>query len=495
MNATIIIILTVFILAAVAPLFIKQEKRVRRLALFMALLGGGAVFFLALPVLFGFVPAWSSNVIFIDKFSALMAALIAFVYITASIVSVRYIGEEFHEGILTQDDVRLYFSLIHLFTVTMLVTVLTNNTLILWIALEGTTLSSTFLVGLYKKKTSVEAAWKYIIICSTGISLGLIGILLLNYGVSLGGVTGTDMFLLTSLMKNAPLIQASIAKLAFVFLFIGFGAKVGLAPMHTWLPDAHSKAPSPISGLFSGILLNVALYVIIRFAFVVDGALQVVWTSYFFLFFGIISVVLSALMMLVQNNYKRMLAYSSIEHMGLISFALGLSPIGAVAAVIHMIGHTLTKSMLFFGAGEILLRWKTTTVEKVRGVFAHDRYTAILFLLGILAIIAMPPSALFVSEYSMFITALAKYPVLALILFTSLSIIAYAMLRLTVTMLFFNGNEEAPTTPTVQRWNVTHSVMLVQLVLMLSFALWITADSGQLFVNSIAKNIIYIIPK
>lgn len=492
-----IIILGVFLCASLAAAFITNEKYVRTVSAIAALVGGSAVFASALPVLFGWSSTWSNQLLLVDKFSALMATLVAVVYIAATLVSVRYIGHEHEEGIVTSKDVNLYFSLLHLFALSMIVTVFTNNTLLLWIALEGTTLSSTFLVGLYRKKTSVEAAWKYIIICSTGISLGLIGILLLGYGVRLAGVTGVDMFLLTSLQHNASLIQGGIAQLAFVFLFVGFGAKVGLAPMHTWLPDAHSKAPSPISGLFSGILLNVALYAIMRFTFVVDGALQTAWTFRFFLFFGAASIILSALMMLIQNNYKRMLAYSSIEHMGLITFALGLSPIGAVASVIHMIGHTLTKSFLFFGAGEILLRWKTTTVENVRGVFAQDRPTAVLFLLGMLAIVAMPPSALFVSEYTMFVSALANYPALALVIFVALSIIAYAMLRLIIPMLFFGENEDGDPAKERQasKWNVTHSVMLVELVALVCFAFWVTTDSGLGFIQSIVNDAIYISSK
>jgi len=486
----IFIILAVLLCASLAVLLIANEKNIRMVSLAMAVVGGGLVFALALPVLFGFTSSWSSQLLLVDRFSSLMASLVAFVYVAATIVSVRYIGHEYKEGILNRDDARLYFSLLHLFALSMLVTVLTNNTLLMWIALEGTTLSSTFLVGLYRKKTSVEAAWKYIIICTTGISLGLIGILLLGYGSRLAGLSGADLFLLTSLQNNAPLIQDGIAKLAFVFLFVGFGAKVGLAPMHTWLPDAHSKAPSPISALFSGILLNVALYAIMRFAFVVNGSLQSDWTSHFFLFFGVASIVLSALMMLVQTNYKRMLAYSSIEHMGLITFALGLSPLGAIASVIHMIGHTFTKSMLFFGAGEILLNWKTTTVEKVRGVFAEDRYTAILFIVGMLAIVAMPPSALFVSEYTMFVAALSKYPVLALIILVSLSVIAYAMLRLIVPMLFFNGKSDETKK---HKWNSTHSVMCLQLIILFSFAAWVTTASGLNFIQGIVVDAVYIL--
>jgi len=372
-----------------------------------------------------------------------------------------------------------------------MITVVANNSLLLWMALEGTTLSSTFLVGLYRKKTSVEAAWKYIIICSTGISLGLLGILLFGYGASLGGFTGSDIFTLTALFQNAHLISADIVRWAFVFIFVGFGAKLGLVPMHIWLPDAHSNAPSPISGLFSGILLNVALYGIIRFRFITDLALgNNEWTSHLFLFFGFISIIVPAFMMLVQSNYKRMLAYSSVEHMGIITFALALSPLGAIAAVIHMIGHTFSKSMLFFGAGEILLNYKTTQTSKIRGLVKRAPFTAILFLLGILSIIALPPSILFVSEYTIFADAFKLHPALSIFIMIALSVIAFAMLRSTISMFFEDG--DSVQTEKREKWNVTHSIMTFQLILIVGLTFFLSSVNGIKFIDLIAKNIIYI---
>jgi hydrogenase-4 component F len=489
-----IITIVIIVTAAVLAYFLKSEKSVRWSTLVLAIAGGGSVFAMSLPVLFKISAIWSDSVWLMDNFSALMATLVAFLYVSAAIVSFRYIGHEFEEKIISLDDLKLYFSLFHLFALCMIMTVLANNTLLLWMALEGTTLSSTFLVGLYRKKSSVEAAWKYIIICSTGISLGLLGILLLGYGSSTTGIGGNDIFTLTSLFQNAHLISPEIIKWSFVFLFVGFGAKLGLAPMHIWLPDAHSNAPSPISGLFSGILLNVALYGIIRFRFITDLALgDNVWTSHLFLFFGFISIIVPAFMMLVQSNYKRMLAYSSVEHMGIITFALALSPVGAVAAVIHMIGHTLAKSMLFFGAGEILLNYKTTQTDKIKALMKRAPFTGMFFLLGILSIIALPPSVLFVSEYTIFVNAFNLHPVLSIFVFIALSVIAFAMLKSTIGMLFSQHQEgEKNESVKRERWNVSHSVMAVQLVLIIGLTFFLSSDNGFQFVDSIAKNSIYI---
>lgn len=487
-----IITIILLVSASACAVFLKKEKQILLSTLIFAFLGSVSVFAISLPVLFGFSQHWNDGFWLLDGFSALMASLIAFVYLAASVVSFRYIGHEYREKILSLADLKLYFSLFHIFVLCMFLTVLANNSLLLWMMLEGTTLSSTFLVGLYRKKTSAEAAWKYIIICSTGISLGLLGVLLFGYGTSLGGVEGGGMFTLTSLFRNAHLISPEIAKWAFIFVFIGFGAKLGLVPMHIWLADAHSNAPSPISGLFSGILLNVALYGIIRFRFITDLALgSSDWSNRLFLCFGFISIIVPAFMMLVQKNYKRMLAYSSVEHMGLITFALALPPLGILASVIHMIGHTLTKSALFFGAGEILINYKTTRTSEVKGLLKKAPYTASLFLLGILAIIAVPPAVLFVSEYTIFSVAFAMHPVLSLLIFLALSIIAYAMLRSTIEM-FFGEALEAETLQQKEKWNLSHSVMLVQLVLVVGLTFFLSSGSGFSFIESIAKDTIYI---
>lgn len=488
-----IITIIIIIAAAAGPYFFKKKKEILASTLTFSILACATIFSMTVPVLFFGAENWSNGAWLVDKLSALMASLVAFVYAAATIVSVRYIGHEHEEKIISFSDLKLYFSLFHIFALCMIVTVMANNSLLLWMALEGTTLSSTFLVGLYRKKTSVEAAWKYIIICSTGISLGLLGILLFGYGASLGGFKGGDIFTLTSLVGSAHLIAPEIAKWSFVFLFVGFGAKLGLVPMHIWLADAHSNAPSPISGLFSGILLNIALYGIIRFRFVTDMAVgDSVWTNHLFLFFGFISIVVPAFMMLVQKNYKRMLAYSSVEHMGIITFALALSPIGIIASVIHMIGHTFIKSMLFFGAGEILAKYKTTQSEKVRGLMNKMPITGTMFLLGILAIVAMPPSVLFVSEFAMFASALKLHPVLSLVIFVALSVIAYAMLRSTVEMLFSKEVEDGANKTEKEKWSWTHSVMALQLILVFGLAVFFSTENGILFIDSIARGTVYI---
>ncbi|HAT73993.1 MAG: Hydrogenase, membrane subunit 1-like protein (EchA-like) [Candidatus Moranbacteria bacterium GW2011_GWF2_36_839] len=492
MNPSILIIS--FLLAFFFSIILKKEKTVKLSNLFFSLLGGLSFIVYAVIFLFSSRDKWISSWWMMDNFSALMIILIACIYIFSIIVSVRYIGHEYEEKIITLAQYKMYFALFQLFALCMFLVVITNNSLVLWLMMEGTTLSSTFLVGLYRKKTSIEAAWKYMILCSTGISLGLAGILLLSYGAHMGGLEESHIFLLSSLAENAGLIPQNIIRLAFVFLFIGFGTKAGLAPMHTWLPDAHSKAPSPVSAIFSAVLLNVALYAILRFKFIVDSAfLDSVWTNHLFLIFGFSSIILSALMMLIQTNYKRMLAYSSIEHMGIILFSLGLSPLGAVAGVMHMIGHTFAKSALFFGAGEILIQWKTTKIAKIKNMLKYSKYTGVLFILGIVAIIAIPPSALFISEFGMFAQSIAAYPITSIILFIALGIIAYAMLSLSIKMIFNveeENNGEFKTQK--EKWNITHSIIVFEFIILIGLAFWFTTANAEILIDKIVKSFLFI---
>lgn len=483
------ILIAIFAAAALAPWFCRKEKQVFYCAYAAALIGAGYVLASVSALFSGQISLAYGPLWLTDGFSAMMAALIATLYLTSSLVAVRYIGHEAEEKIIGLRDVKLFFSLLPIFVFCMLSVVFANNTMLLWVALESTTLSSTFLVGFYRKQKSVEAAWKYIIICSTGITLGLIGVLLLAYGMHIAGVANSEIFQLTSLAKHIAQIPTGMVRLSFVFIFIGFGAKVGFAPLHAWLPDAHSKAPSPISALFSGILLNVALYAIIRF----EGIINIVpqngpWSKNFFLVFGLVSIFVPAFILLVQANYKRMLAYSSIEHMGLIALAMAFPPLGVIAALIHMIGHTLVKSALFFSAGEILLNLKTTSVELVTGLLSRLRFTGLLFLAGILSIIAVPPSILFVSEFRLFTSAFMVSPWIALLALLPLSMIAYSMLRTAVAMLL-PGRSEAKASYMPERWNMTHSIVSIQLSLAIFIAFYLSSPTGSAMLQNIKDSI------
>ena len=290
----------------------------------------------------------------------------------------------------------------NLFTFTMLFAVTANNVGFMWIAIEATTITSALLIPLHVTKASVEASWKYILIGSIGIALAFGGTVLGYFDfVNLAGREPAALNW-TVLMASAPHLHPQVIQLAFVFILIGYGTKAGLAPMHTWLPDAHSEAPAPLSAMMSGVLLAVALYAVIRWEAVVNAAVGTGFTDGLFIALGTLSIAIAAFSLVIQRNYKRMLAYSSIEHTGLICVGLALGPLGTFAAMLHLLNHTLAKSMMFFLAGRVLHRYGTTEISRVSGLLKVMPWTGGLFAAGVLAVIGLPPFGLFISEFALF---------------------------------------------------------------------------------------------
>jgi hydrogenase-4 component F len=283
----------------------------------------------------------------------------------------------------------------------MVLSISVSNIGILWIAIEATTLASAFLVGFHNDKHAIEAAWKYVIICSVGIAIALMGIIFLHLA-SIDVIAKTQSLQWPVLYAAAGELNPGILRLAFIFMLIGFGTKAGLAPMHTWLPDAHSQAPSPISALLSGVLLNSAMYAIIRIVAIVNKNLaDSLFTGRVLIAFGLLSVLTAAIFILTQKDYKRLLAYSSIEHMGIIAIALGIfTPVSLFAAIFHMINHSFTKSMLFLASGNILQKYGTREIGKIRSLLKVMPLTGTAFLLGLFAISGAPPFSVFASELS-----------------------------------------------------------------------------------------------
>lgn len=301
----------------------------------------------------------------------------------------------------TLPQLRRYHIFINLFIGSMLLAVSANNVGLMWIAIEATTIFSAFIIPLKVSKASVEASWKYILICSVGIALAFAGTVLAYFDfVTLSG-RAENALNWTVLLQTAPHLHPEVMRLAFVFLLVGYGTKAGLAPMHTWLPDAHSEAPAPLSATMSGVLLAVALYAILRWKVVADGALGTGYTNNLLLGLGLLSLIIASFSMVLSQNYKRLLAYSSIEHTGLTCLGLALGPLGTFAALLHLINHSLAKSMLFLLAGRILHRYKTTEISKVSGLLTAMPWTAGFFAVGILAIIGLPPFGIFVSEFAL----------------------------------------------------------------------------------------------
>jgi hydrogenase-4 component F len=348
---------------------------------------------------------------FVDAFNVFLVALTAFVGFTTSLFSRPYMRIEQHHGRLTANMLRLYYSMYQLFSFTMLLALLTNNMGILWVAMEAATLTTVLLVSLYRTPASLEAAWKYFILCGVGIAQALFGTILLYFAAEkILGAGGTAL-LWTHLNAVKTQVEPTVLSLAFVFLLVGYGTKVGLVPLHNWLPDAHAEGPTPVSAVLSGLLLNVALYAVMRSKVLVDGALGSHLAGNLMMGFGLLSVVMAAFFLSRQKDVKRMFAYSSIEHMGLITFAFGMGgPVATFAGLLHMTVHSLTKSAIFFTVGHATQKSGTQLMEGIRGLIRTNPTIGWGLALGTLAILGMPPFGVFTSEFMILTTAMHTYP-------------------------------------------------------------------------------------
>ena len=370
----------------------------------IATLSAGAA--IAVEVWNGKVLTAAGDLFRVDALSALMVAIITFLGAVASLYAVGYIRAELDDAHLSR--ARLFFTLFHLFIFTMLVAVTTDNLGVMWIAIEGTTLATVFLVNLRHTRTSLEAAYKYLILSSVGIALAFIGTALVYYaGAAKAGEIAVNW---SALRAAAGSLNPEVVRLAFVFIVIGYGTKAGLAPMHTWLPDAHSEAPAPISALMSGVLLNVGLYAMMRFKAVADAAVGPEFAARLLIGVGLLSLLVAAVFLVRQRNYKRMLAYSSVEHIGIICLGLGFGGYwGVFGALLHIVNHALSKSLLFILSGNILLKYHSAEIREVRGLLHTAPWTGGLFLAGTFALIGLPPFAPFISEFIIFRAGLENH--------------------------------------------------------------------------------------
>jgi hydrogenase-4 component F len=348
---------------------------------------------------------------FIDPLNVFLVTLTAFVGLTTAIFSRPYMQVERDHGKMTPKRMRLYHSMYQMFTFTMLLALMTNNMGILWVAMEAATLTTVLLVSVYRTAASLEAAWKYFILCGVGIAQALFGTVLLYMAAErvLGAEGGALLW--THLNDVKRQLDPNIMTLAFAFLFIGYGTKVGLVPLHNWLPDAHAEGPTPVSAVLSGLLLNVALYAVLRCKVLTDGALQSHLTGQLMMGFGLVSVVASVFLLMRQKDVKRMFAYSSIEHMGLMTFAFGMGgPIASFAGLLHMTVHSLVKSAIFFTVGHAAQKAGTQMMDEIRGLIKVNPTVAWGLMLGSLAILGMPPFGVFASEFLIVTTAMREQP-------------------------------------------------------------------------------------
>ena len=399
----ILYILTIPLLLASISFFVKGLKAISRLNAIGHLIVMAVTFYFALTCK---LPFSLFNFFYIDALSLFFLFVITVVTFAASLFSIDYINTDVSSGIISKNKARLYYALFNFFSFSMLMVPIVANLGMVWVGIELTTLASTFLVGFYNNKTSIEAAWKYIIICSVGIIFALLGTIIFYYAVS--SVSTAKTLNWHEIMPLSKSLDINIVKIAFLFILVGYGTKAGLAPMHTWLPDAHSQAISPVSAMLSGVLLKTAIYAILRFSIITNACVGVNFTSNLFILFGIISLIISCGFILVQKRIKRFLAYSSIEHIGVIVTGLGFGGLGAYGALFHIFNHAVTKSFMFFGAARVVKKYKKDNLNVIKGVVAAMPFCGIMLVLGMFAISGMPPFSIFFSELFILISGFSQ---------------------------------------------------------------------------------------
>jgi len=370
----------------------------------------------------------------VDSFNVYLLVLTAFVGTTTSIFSRPYMHYVCETGKTNERGMRLYHVMFQLFMFTMLLALSTDNLGILWVAIEGATLATVLLVSLYRTPEAIEAAWKYFILCGVGIALALFGTVLLYFAAQHVIQDSGSGLSWSALHGVAPQLQSSIMSLAFVFLLVGYGTKVGLVPMHQWLPDAHSEGPTPMSAVLSGLLLNVALYAVVRLKMLVDGSLSSSesphMAGYLLMGFGLVSFLVSGLFLHRQRDIKRMFSYSSIEHMGLMTFAFGLGgPLATFGALLHMLVHSLTKSAIFITVGHATHIAGTQVIDHIRGLIRTQPTVGWGLLLGVAAIAGFPPFGVFTSEFLLLTATMQSQPWFTVALLVGLAIAFAGLFR------------------------------------------------------------------
>ncbi|HRJ60560.1 MAG TPA: hydrogenase 4 subunit F [Azospirillaceae bacterium] len=426
-----------------------------------------AHFLLALTLLWA--PHQSTALFLLDGFNIYLIILTTFVALTTSVFSAGYIATEVKEGKLNPLNLRFYHAMYQAFLFTMLLALSTNNLGVMWVAVEGATLTTVLMVSLYRTPAAIEAAWKYFILCGVGIALALFGTILMYMAAQPIMGPGMAAMTWTDLLGHVPRINAGILNLAFVFLLVGYGTKVGLAPLHAWLPDAHAEGPTPISAVLSGLLLNVALYAVLRFKMLLAAHDEALAPGPLMIFMGLATLALAGIMLYRRRDVKRFFAYSSIEHMGLITFAFGMGgPLANFAGLLHMTMHSLTKSAIFYAVGHAVQARGSQQIADIRGLTVSHPALGWGLLLGVVAISGLPPFGVFMSEFLLVTSTFARTPWLAVPLTVGL-LVAFSALIMRAQQMCFG----APSMPQGRPLSGALVPLYAHLALVLLAGLWL----------------------
>jgi hydrogenase-4 component F len=436
----IIALLLTSLAAAAALAFVRDYRwsaRLNILASFVVLLFALLLFRSRPPV---------NDLLLADDLNVVFIALNAFVGFTTSVFSASYIGHELETGRLTPGYLRFYHVMFQLMMFGMDLALTANNIGLIWVAIELATLSTIMMVGVYRTHEALEAAWKYFILGSVGIALALFGTILVYLAAASTIGEGMGAMAWTNLLRHAATLDPSLLNIAFVFLLLGYGTKVGLAPVHAWLPDAHAEGPTPVSAVLSGLLLNVALYAVLRFKMIVAANTGTIAVGPLMITLGLGSLIFAAFMLYRRRDIKRMFAYSSIEHMGIIVFAFGMGgPLGNFAGLLQMTMHSLTKSAIFFSVGHVAQVKGTQKIADIRGLTTSHPLLGWTLVAGVVAIAGLPPFGVFMSEFLVVTSAFAQEPALAALAAFGL-LVAFGALLLRMGSIAF-GEPTGPMTP------------------------------------------------
>jgi hydrogenase-4 component F len=373
----------------------------------------------------------------VDELNVMFIVLSTLVGFTTSVFSASYIAHELEVGHLSAAYLRFYHAMYQLLMFGMNLALLSNNVGLMWVAVELATLTTVLMVGIYRTPAALEAAWKYFLLGSVGIALALFGTILVYLAARAVVGEGLDAMAWNVLVANAAGFDPALLNLAFVFLLLGYGTKVGLVPLHAWLPDAHAEGPTPISAVLSGLLLNVALFAVLRFKSIMSANPAALAPGPLMVTLGLLSVVFASFMLYRRQDIKRLFAYSSIEHMGIITFAFGMGgTLANFAGLLHMTLHSLTKSAVFFCVGHIAQVKGTQRMADIRGLTVSHPVLGWGLALGVVAIAGLPPMGIFMTEFLIITSTFAREPVLAVILVLSL-LVAFGALLLRLNGLAF----------------------------------------------------------
>lgn len=425
--------------------------------------------------------------LYVDSLGAFFALTIAIVVVLAAFGSAAYLRAEEASGHFSLLQVRLYFVFCSIFASGMLASVLVGNLGLLWVLIEASTLASVVLVGLEARASSLEAAWKYVIICSLGVTIALVATLFLFYAGSSLHLTSNQRLTWIYLFSQARSLRPDSLRLAFLLAVVGYGTKVGLAPMHTWLPDAHSEAPSPASAMLSGALLNTGMYAVIRFRAIAIRGLGGSYPNDVLLAFGFLTLAVAVTLMIRRGNFKRLFAYSSVEHMGIISIALGFGgTLGAYGALLQVLNHAIGKSVLFLSSGHFVLGYRTRDATHVRGALGALPLAGAVALLGALAVAGSPPFGVFLSELTIVRAGFGGgMPELAAGLLLLLIVGFIALVATVVHMVAGEGPGELVAYRQRSEQVLAALPLLAGLTALLALGVWIPGGLNQILLHAI----------